>query len=42
VLRGAGRFSTTSFPLFHLIDTCLREPSKTQTLFIEFLQHNAD
>lgn len=42
VLRGTGRFSSTSFPLFHLIDTCLREPSKTQTLFMEFLQHNAD
>jgi glycerol-3-phosphate dehydrogenase (NAD(P)+) len=42
VLRGADRFSSTSFPLFHLIDTSLREPSKTQTLFMEFLQHNAN
>jgi glycerol-3-phosphate dehydrogenase (NAD(P)+) len=41
VLRGAGRFSATSFPMFHLIDTCLREPSKTQARFMDFLHHNA-
>lgn len=42
VLRGAGHFSTTSFPMFHLIDSCLREPGKTRALFMDLLLHNAD
>jgi len=41
VLRGASRFSTSSFPMFHTIDNCLREPGQAQAHFMDFIQHNA-
>ncbi len=41
VLRSAGRFSAASFPLFQLIDACLRKPGKTRAQFMQFLQRQA-
>jgi len=41
VLRRAGRFTTTRFPMLHLIDSCLQEPGKTRAQFMAFLQQRA-
>jgi len=41
VLRSAGRFTTSSFPMLHLIDSCLREPSQTRAQLKELLRHVA-
>jgi len=41
VLRSAGRFAAASFPLFNLVDVCLREPDTARVRLAEFLRHNA-
>ena len=41
VLRDTGRFTTASFPLFNLIDACLREPGMARARLTEFLRLSA-
>ncbi len=41
VLRNAGHFTAASFPLFNLVDACLREPGKARARLAEFLRHSA-
>ncbi len=40
VLRRADRFTVAAFPLFDLVDACLREPGTARMRFAEFLRHN--
>jgi len=41
VLRSANHFTAASFPLFNLVDACLREPGKARSRFAEFLRLGA-
>jgi glycerol-3-phosphate dehydrogenase (NAD(P)+) len=41
VLRSANHFTAASFPLFNLVDACLREPGKAWARLAEFLRLSA-
>lgn len=41
VLRSANHFPAASFPLFSLVDACLREPGKARARLAEFLRLSA-
>jgi glycerol-3-phosphate dehydrogenase (NAD(P)+) len=41
VLRSANHFTAASFPLFNLVDACLREPGKARARLAEFLRLSA-